>query len=157
MADLPIQNPLPGSPPNWGPRPLARYEFPSASRAQPIAPVPTHTLVVLPKFEFTTAFGLNEVLSDLGMPSAFTRGVADFGGMTAEDRLFIQAVVHKAYVRVDEKGTEAAAATAVVMGIESALPQPAARFIADRPFLFLIRHTPSGAVLFQGRVSDPRS
>jgi len=121
------------------------------------APAPTRVEVVLPKFEFTAGIGLSGTLAAMGMPTAFAEGAADFSGMTASNRLFIQAVVHKAYVRVDEKGTEAAAATAVIMVTDSAPMPPEARFIADRPFLFLIRHKPSGAVLFQGRVVDPRS
>lgn len=120
------------------------------------APAPTRTRVVLPKFEFTSEFNLARTLAGLGMPTAFTDG-ADFSGMVPGGGLAIDDVVHKAYVRVDEKGTEAAAATGVTMKATSMPPPPAAEFVADRPFLFLIRHEPSGAVLFQGRVADPRS
>ena len=104
------------------------------------APAPTHALVVLPKFEFTSGFGLSSILAELGMPTAFDENDADFTGMTTDEHLFIDNVVHKAYVRVDETGTEAAAATAVIMATDSAPMPPEARFIADRPFLFLIRH-----------------
>ncbi|MCP4573863.1 MAG: serpin family protein [bacterium] len=119
-------------------------------------PAPTRTRVVLPKFEFTSEFLLRETLVGLGMRAAFT-GAADFSGMVSGGGLAVDDVVHKAYVRVDEKGTEAAAATGVIMKTTAMPPPPAAEFVADRPFLFLIRHIPTGTVLFQGRVSDPRS
>jgi serpin B len=95
------------------------------------------------------------------MPIAFDRNKADFTGIadppSAADRLFISKVFHKAFVKLDEKGTEAAAATAVVMARAGAAPpsKPPAVFKADHPFLFLLRHVPSGAILFMGRVSDP--
>jgi serpin B len=95
----------------------------------------------------------------MGMPSAFD-ATADFSGMTGKRDLFISAVIHKAYINVDEKGTEAAAATAVVM--EKAMAMPPRRdqplppvFRADHPFVFLIRDNRSGGILFMGRVTDP--
>ena len=96
-------------------------------------------------------------LSKMGMPLAFTAGSADFGGMSkpGEEALFISRVFHKAFVRVDEKGTEAAAATGAVVGATSAPVDPPVQFTVDRPFVFLIRHRESGAVLFAGRVTDP--
>ncbi|MFP3936821.1 MAG: serpin family protein [Phycisphaerae bacterium] len=112
--------------------------------------------VMLPKWEFTSEFSLNDALSAMGMPTAFT-GDADFSGMTTAEKLFISAVIHKAFVAVDEEGTEAAAATAVVMertALPTDPPEPKV-FRADRPFLFLIRHRSSGAVLFMGRVTKP--
>jgi serpin B len=87
------------------------------------------------------------------MPIAFT-DAADFSGMTGKRELVVSDVVHKAFVSVDEFGTEAAAATGVVMGITSAPLDPATVTI-DRPFIFLIRDIATGAVLFTGRVTDP--
>ncbi len=119
------------------------------------APRPTRAMVNLPKFEFTAEFKLGRILADMGMPTAFSDG-ADFSGMVEGGGLAIDEVVHKAFVRVDEKGTEAAAATGVIMRATSM--EPAAEvFRADRPFVFVIRHVTSGAVVFMGRVSDPRS
>jgi serpin B len=89
----------------------------------------------------------------MGMPAAFTGG-ADFSGMTGKKDLFISDVVHKAFVSVDEEGTEAAAATAVVMA-ESAAPAEPVQVTVDHPFIFLIRDTETGTVLFVGRVLDP--
>src|SRR5262249_8037387 len=108
--------------------------------------------VSLPKFECTSAFRLDQVLKDLGMPRAFQAGLADFSGMNGNKKLFIQAAVHKAFVTVNEVGTEAAAATAVVEGVKS---DPSS-FQADHPFLFLVRDNRSGSVLFLGRLADPR-
>lgn len=107
--------------------------------------------LALPKVEMRTEVQLEPALTDLGMPTAFTGG-ADFSGM-ADLGLFIDEVYHQAYVKIDEEGTEAAAATAVVMNEDSSSgPQ---RFTVDRPYLFLIRDELSGAVLFIGRVTDP--
>jgi serpin B len=105
--------------------------------------------VSLPKFKATSQFSLKAQLSGMGMPTAFSNG-ADFSRM-ADAHLFISAVIHKAYIDVNEEGTEAAAATAVVVDGDSAPP----RFWADHPFLFLIRDNRSGSVLFMGRVTDP--
>jgi serpin B len=110
--------------------------------------------VVFPKFEFSSDLPLKQVLTDLGMPAAFEPGVADFSGMDGTRDLFIQDVLHKAFVAVDEEGTEAAAATAVVVGVTSAPAEPKL-FEANRPFLFLIRDRVTGTVLFVGRVLDP--
>lgn len=97
---------------------------------------------------------LKPLLSGLGMPLAFSRA-ADFTGMTGIKSLFIDEVYHKAFVEVNEEGTEAAAATAVVMTTESMTVSTHPRFVADRPFVFLIRDLRSGTVLFMGRVVDP--
>ncbi|HMV96473.1 MAG TPA: serpin family protein [Anaerolineales bacterium] len=110
--------------------------------------------VNLPKFEFTKDFSLSDALIKLGMVNAFDRGLADFSGMTGEKDLFIGDVIHKAFVAVDEEGTEAAAATAVVMEATGA-PVQDIIFIADRPFLFVIRDTVNGQILFVGRVLNP--
>jgi serpin B len=89
----------------------------------------------------------------MGMPDAFT-GAADFSGMIGSRDLFIAEVIHKAFVSVDEAGTEAAAATAVVMK-KMAMPEEPVEVTVDRPFVFLIRDVETGAVLFVGRVVDP--
>lgn len=120
--------------------------------------------VSLPKFRVDPAepIALRDTLSAMGMAIAFDGSTADFSGMADPDAnegrpLFIDDVFHKAFVAVDEEGTEAAAATAVVMSLESAAmpPQDLVRFTADHPFLFFIRDTRSGAILFMGRVADP--
>jgi len=90
----------------------------------------------------------------MGMPVAFTDD-ADFSGMTGKRELFISDVVHKAFVAVDEAGTEAAAATAVIVGVTSVPVEPPVQVIVDRPFIFLIRDIDTGAILFLGRVLDP--
>jgi serpin B len=108
--------------------------------------------VKLPKFKVTSEFRLDDALKALGMKRAFDRLGADFSGMTTQERLFISAVVHKAFVDVNEKGTEAAAATGSVMERLSA--PPPATFHADHPFVFLLRENRTGSVLFLGRVRD---
>ena len=120
--------------------------------------VPTRLALTMPKFEFDSAFGLRDTLGAMGMPVAFigsmgpcTSETADFSGMTGSCELYVKEVVHKAFVSVDEAGTEAAAATAVVMGIKSLPPS----VTIDRPFVFLIRDIETGAILFVGRVADP--
>jgi len=110
--------------------------------------------ISLPKFEFTKEFGLADILNEMGMSDAFDRSTADFSGMTGEKNLFISKVIHKAFVAVDEEGTEAAAATAVIMETAGAM-MPDASFIANRPFIFVIRNTMNGQVLFVGRVLNP--
>jgi len=109
--------------------------------------------LTMPQFEFESEFKLKPALSALGMPGAFTEA-ADFSGMTGGHDLFISEVVHKAFVSVDEAGTEAAAATAVIMKL-TAIPEPPVEFTADRPFIFLIRDIETGAILFLGRVLNP--
>ncbi len=109
--------------------------------------------VALPRFTFSSKLDLGTVLSGMGMASAFDARSADFSGMTGQRDLFISAAVHEAYVDVNEQGTEAAAATGIVMGLTSARPGPS--FIADHPFIFLIRDRATDAILFLGRVRDP--
>jgi len=108
--------------------------------------------VFLPRFKVTSGMVLNDALQSLGMREAFT-GSADFTGMSARGGLFISEVVHKAYVDVNEKGTEAAAATGVAM-VRSSPAKPIS-FRADRPFFFLIRHNATKSLLFMGRVMNP--
>ncbi len=109
--------------------------------------------LTMPKFQFESEFGLKSQLTALGMGVAFTDG-ADLSGMDGKKDLLIQDVVHKAYVAVDENGTEAAAATGVVVGITS-MPINQATVTMDRPFIFLIRDIPTGSIIFVGRVMDP--
>ena len=108
--------------------------------------------LTMPKFEFESSFRLKDALTALGMPSAFD-GRADFSGMDGTRGLFIQDVVHQAFISVDEEGTEAAAATGVAVG-DVSLP-PSVEMVVDRSFLFLVRHEETGAILFVARVLDP--
>ncbi|WP_254861485.1 serpin family protein [Halovivax gelatinilyticus] len=108
----------------------------------------------LPRFEIDTDVQLAETLAEMGMPDAFDEVAADFTGMSPEgDRLYIDDVYHEAFVAVDEEGTEATGATAVVINFESA-PARSFDLTFDRPFLFCIRDKPTDAVLFFGRVTD---
>ncbi len=109
--------------------------------------------LTMPKFEFDSSLGLKKTLIDMGMPVAFSAG-ADFSGMTGEKDLFISDVIHKAFVSVDEAGTEAAAATAVIMEL-TAMPETPVEVTLNRPFIFLIRDIETGAILFVGRVMNP--
>jgi serpin B len=111
--------------------------------------------LALPKFKFESEFKLNQALIELGMTDAFQPDRADFSGMTSNRDLFIGNVVHKAFVAVDETGTEAAAATAVIMATTAAMPDEPIEFRFDRPFIFLIRDNQTGSLLFIGRVLDP--
>jgi serpin B len=113
--------------------------------------------VALPKFKMGSAFALGEALQGMGIKDAFHEGVADLSGMDGTHKLFLGAVVQKTFIDVDEKGTEAAAATAVaVMGRAARLsnPIPPKEFKADHPFFFL-RDVKSGTILFAGRVTNP--
>jgi serpin B len=112
-------------------------------------------IVFVPKFKMTSQFSLADVLKAMGMTSAFVRDVADFSGINGKRDLFISAVIHKAYVDVNEEGTEAAAATGVVMKLTSMGPTQTPVFRADHPFLFVIRDNHSGSILFIGRVMNP--
>jgi serpin B len=114
----------------------------------------------LPRFKTTTRFELSQVLAALGMPTAFTDD-ADFSGMSTQEKLHLSKVIHQAFVDIQEKGTEAAAATAVATsrGIATRFasdPLPAAVFHAERPFLFLIRDNATGSIVFLGRVMNPQ-
>lgn len=114
---------------------------------------PSQVALTMPKFEFDSEFSLKDTLTEMGMPIAFS-GAADFSGMTGARDLLISEVLHKAFVSVDEAGTEAAAATAVIMR-ETAMPDQPIEVTIDRPFIFLIRDIETGAVLFVGRVMNP--
>lgn len=109
--------------------------------------------VMLPRFQVESTFAaLKRTLAALGMTDAFNAQLADFSGISPE-RLFISDVVHKAFVEVNEEGTEAAAATGIIIRTTS-MPAPPKVFRADRPFLFLIRENTSGNILFMGRICD---
>ncbi len=114
---------------------------------------PLEVQVAFPKFKVTAEFKLKQTLSAMGMPTAFTGG-ADLSGIATKEGLRIADVIHKAFVEVNEEGTEAAAATAVIVEPESVKIIP--EFRADHPFLFLIRDTRSDSILFLGRLSEPK-
>lgn len=112
--------------------------------------------VTLPKFRYTSQFRLAGTLGAMGMPDAFSPRLADFTGMaTVEREFFISEVIHKAFVAVDEEGTEAAAATAVIMPTGMLRRTEPKVFKADHPFVLLIRHRATGSILFLGRVANP--
>jgi serpin B len=111
--------------------------------------------VYMPRFRTSKNVNLKDILVSMGMSDAFTMN-ADFSGMEPKKELYITDAVHKAFIDVDEAGTEAAAATAVVMGIKSALPIKEPRvFKADHPFMFLIRDNGTQSILFMGRLTNP--
>lgn len=114
----------------------------------------TQVDLTLPKFEFRTQASLNDILKTLGMTSAFDPLTADFSGMTTQEKLYISDVIHEAYIAVDEEGTEAAAATAVIMRWTAA-PVEVVPLEIDRAFIFALRDRATGALLFLGRVTDP--
>jgi serpin B len=109
----------------------------------------------VPKFTYESEFNLNDALIALGMTDAFDPGRADFSGMDGARDLYISDVLHKAFVSVDEEGTEAAAATAVIMSLTSAPMGEPITFTIDRPFIYMIRDQQTGTILFLGRVLDP--
>jgi len=117
---------------------------------------PTQAAVALPKFRLRTHFELADPLQKLGMRLAFEPGTADLSGIAGKPGdLSVKAVVHEAYLSVDEDGTEAAAATGVTVVATGALAPPPVDFVVDRPFVFVLRDTRTGAVLFTGVVSRP--
>jgi serpin B len=110
--------------------------------------------VAIPKFRIESSFDLKEPLLAMGMKDAFSETKADFSGMTGKKDLFLGLVVHKSFVAVDEKGTEAAAATVALMELKG-IPQKEKEFVADHPFLFAIADLKTETVLFLGRVANP--
>ena len=110
--------------------------------------------VFFPKYSLETTYLLPETLGAMGMPTAF-RSDADFSGMDNTRFLYITDVIHKAFVEVNEEGTEAAAATGVIVGRAVSVERPVPVFRADHPFLFMITDDETGMLLFMGRVSDP--
>lgn len=116
---------------------------------------PRSVNLTIPKFEFESDIDLGRVLQELGMVAAFDPVAADLDAITDEPNdLYVSDALHKSFIAVDESGAEAAAATAIVVRATSAGPEPAT-FVADRPFLFWIEHTPTGEPLFLGQVTDP--
>jgi len=111
--------------------------------------------LTMPKFRFRTQAALNVPLLTLGMTTPFDPSAANFSGMTTQEKLYISDVIHEAFIEVDEEGTEAAAATAVVMELTAAPAEAPVELTLDRPFLFAIRDRDTGAILFLGRVTDP--
>ena len=114
-------------------------------------------MVYIPRFKIESQYSLKDTLSTMGMPTAFST-TADFSGMDGKQDLYISDVIHKAYIEVNEQGTEAAAATGVVMEAAAVYPEvPPTVFRADHPFLFLIQDNNTGIILFEGVVMDPSS
>jgi serine protease inhibitor len=124
------------------------------SAAEALAPAVVD--VWLPRFELRTELRLNDPLAALGMPRAFDERQAEFTAMSPVEDLYLSAVVHKTFIRVDEEGTEAAAVTGGGMSVTSAPADPPVQFRVDRPFAFTISDTETGAILFLGAVTDPR-
>ena len=114
----------------------------------------TEVVVFLPRFKMSSMFRMDDTLVSMGMRDAFDASRANFSGMDGSHGLYIGAVLHKAFVDVDEEGTEAAAATAVVMARKSASARLPV-FRADRPFVFLIQDNKTESILFMGRLTDP--
>jgi len=109
----------------------------------------------LPKFDFETDINANNALIALGMEEAFDPDQSDFSGIADVDDLHITDVLQKATITVDEEGTEAAAATAVIIGVTSAPIDEPISLVIDRPFMFMIRHLRTNTILFMGRVLEP--
>lgn len=109
----------------------------------------------MPKFDFESTVNGKDPLNALGMAEAFDPDQANFSEITQAEKLYISDVLHKATITVDEKGTEAAAATAVILGTKSAMPEEPISLVIDRPFLFLIWHQPTETILFMGHVMQP--
>lgn len=107
--------------------------------------------VNLPKFKFKTEYNLNDVLKNMGMVDAFSEFDADFSGMDGTKSLFVSDILHKAFVEVNEEGTEAAAATSIIVSTTAMTPT----FTADHPFVFLIQHEDTGTILFMGKIMNP--
>lgn len=115
--------------------------------------------IYIPKFEFKTTYKLKNILKTLWITTAFDDKVANFSGITGKRDLHIDQVIHKAYIKVEEEWTEAAAATAVVMSASNSMPNPQPKkliiFNANHPFIFLIQDKKTGEILFFGKVVDP--
>jgi serpin B len=109
----------------------------------------------LPKFKYEYSLSLVDALTGMGMTDAFDPGRADFSGMDDARDLYIGDILHKAFVAVDEAGTEAAAATVVIMELTAIQVEQPLEFRVDRPFLFIIRDIPTSSILFMGRVMNP--
>jgi serpin B len=110
--------------------------------------------LTMPKFKIESELGLKKTLQELGIKNAFDPNLADFSGMDGQKDLYITDVLHKSYVTVDEVGTEAAAATGIIVGTTS-MPTDIKEFNMNSPFIFIIRDNPTGSILFLGKVVDP--
>jgi serpin B len=108
--------------------------------------------VYLPKFTTETEYDLKKILLPMGIRTAFDSNTADFSGISERDPIFIDSAIHKTFVSVDEKGTEAAAATGITGKLQSGPPN---MFRADHPFVFIIQDDSNGNILFIGRVVNP--
>lgn len=113
----------------------------------------TDIIVHLPKFKLEEQYSLKDILNKMGMSSLFQASAADLTGMSSKGGLFVSSVTHKAFVEVNEEGTEAAAATAVMVNFCMAREE---HFMADHPFLFFIRHNPTKSILFFGKYRGPQ-
>jgi len=111
-------------------------------------------IVTLPKWKFTLSYNLVKPLQELGIKDAFGPA-ADFSGINGRKDLSVTAVIHKAYIDVNEEFTEAAGATGIAVGAMAMRPEPSVEFRADRPFVYLVYHRTNRAVLFIGRLADP--
>jgi serpin B len=112
--------------------------------------------LTLPRFKIETKSDLSSALARMGMPLAFDPNGADLSGITTQEKLYIAKVVHQANISIDENGTEATAATAVEADAAASMaPREQVTLHVDRPFLFAVRDTGTGAILFLGRVVDP--
>jgi serpin B len=111
-------------------------------------------IIAIPKFSFSSKFELSKELDKMGMPNAFDRNKANFIGITNQPKIEIDKIIHKSFISINEKGTEAGAATALEMGggASEGLPK---EFIADRPFIILISEKSTGNILFMGTVMNP--
>lgn len=134
---------------------LSKLEASPKFDAWTAALYPAKLNLALPKFKTTQTLSLNDTLKSMGMPDAFDAAKANFKGINDTMPLWISKVIHKAFVDVNEEGTEAAAATAVVIGTESAAVEVIKPFKVDRPFAFYIRDQKTGSILFVGRINDP--
>jgi len=115
----------------------------------------TTVQVQFPKFKLEESYSMNDLLISLGMEDLFSIDRADLSGITGDNSLYVSSVVHKAFVEVNEQGSEAAAATGAVMNLRSMPAYSNARFVADRPFIFFIRDQTTGLVLFMGSLRQP--
>lgn len=137
--------------------PLVEQQIATSQIAKAVSAKPTLVNLAIPKFKFTLNLGVKDYLKSMGMEEAFAKG-ANFSKMTPTNDLWISDVVHKAFIEIDEKGSEAAAATAVIMTTESTMPDVAPvpkEFTADHPFLIYIVDNETRAILFMGRVAKP--
>jgi len=135
-------------------------EFEEELSSESLAPILNNMVyqpvdLQMPKFDFESTVNGKEPLYALGMAEAFDPDAANYSGITEVEKLYISDVMHKATITVDEEGTEAAAATAVIFATKSAMPEEPVLLVIDRPFLFLIQHQPTGTILFMGHVIQP--